>query len=143
MTEIESEITSWGLQYFAHSEILFLGASHYGAGRAHGKNYLPTMELLQKLKPAALAADEARRRLGSPLKVLSGYRSPEYNRAISGASRSYHVRCMALDLHPMRDSVSNLYQLLRRMRNEGWAGCQGIGKYSWGCHIDSGPTRTW
>jgi len=34
-----------------------------------------------------------------PIKVSSGYRSPAINATIGGAKASYHMRCMAVDLH--------------------------------------------
>ena len=55
-----------------------------------GENYLfPALyEGLQKLRDLA----------GLPITVLSGYRCSEHNKAVGGASDSYHVKGMAADI---------------------------------------------
>lgn len=42
--------------------------------------------------------DELRTRMGHPLIVNSGYRSPEHNRAVGGAARSKHMNGIAFDI---------------------------------------------
>lgn len=50
-----------------------------------------------------LAAFEAVRALwGKPLRVLSAYRTPAWNRQIGGAYRSQHIAGRALDLQPAK-----------------------------------------
>jgi len=52
-----------------------------------------------KLHPEALDTLQALRdRLGKPLIVRSGYRSPEHNRAVGGATRSKHMEGTAFDI---------------------------------------------
>lgn len=36
--------------------------------------------------------------VGSPIKVLSGYRSPNVNKAVGGAATSYHLQGLAVDI---------------------------------------------
>lgn len=43
--------------------------------------------------------DPARRRLGCPVYVNSGYRCPELNRAVGGVPKSYHIQGRAADLN--------------------------------------------
>lgn len=43
--------------------------------------------------------EPARRVLGEPIHVTSGYRCLALNRAVGGVSQSYHVRGLAADLH--------------------------------------------
>ena len=51
------------------------------------------------MNEAALVALQAlRKRLGKPLIVLSGYRSPEHNRAVGGAKASKHMEGIAFDV---------------------------------------------
>lgn len=139
MTAIQSFdkwAASLGLRYFSPHEIRFLGGSHYlPTGRTAGKNTLPPRPLWQNIVPALRAADMARAELGSPIRILSAYRSPEYNRAIGGAKYSRHLQFDALDLAPMDGRVTTLHRLLKRLRKEGiFTG--GIGKYSTFVHID-------
>jgi hypothetical protein len=54
-----------------------------------------------RLTELALLFEAVRALLGGqPLTVLSGYRTPEWNRKIGGAPNSQHVQGMALDLRP-------------------------------------------
>jgi uncharacterized protein YcbK (DUF882 family) len=132
-------VNGWGLRYFSASEFLYRGSSN----ATNGLNTDPPAKDWKNIKDAALAADEARHRLGSPISILSAYRSPAYNRAIKGAARSLHVQFRALDLKPIRASVADLHKILVQLRKEGFKGAQGIGRYSTFCHIDNGPTRDW
>ncbi|WP_316015675.1 YcbK family protein [Roseobacter sp. HKCCA0434] len=76
--------------------------------------------------------------------LMSGYRSPETNRALSRSHRgvarnSYHTRAMAADLRLSSRSVQNMYEA-------GVAcGAGGVGRYprSNFVHFDCGPVRTW
>lgn len=79
-----------------------------------------------------MVADEARHRLGKPLRINSAYRSPKYNRAIKGSVASQHLKAAALDLS---GSPSTLHGILTKMRKEGiFKG--GIGKYKTFTHVD-------
>jgi hypothetical protein len=128
---------SLGLRYFAPHELRFLGGSHYDhRSRAAGLNTLPPPELWKNIIPVAQAADEAREIFGSPIRILSGYRSPEYNRAVGGARYSRHMQFDALDLAPMNGHVATLHTILRRLRARG-AFTGGIGRYAGFIHIDA------
>lgn len=130
---------SWGLRYFNPSELLTKGASN---GRLK-LNTDPPKALWENIKDAALAADEARHRLGSGIIVASAYRSPAYNKAIGGASNSFHTKFRALDLFPANGDVSKLHGIITDLRREGYEGASGIGRYRTFCHIDNGPNRDW
>lgn len=131
-------------RYFSPEEIRFLGASN-AAGPAKGLNTLPPESLWFRIEETLEMADDLREFYGEPIKILSAYRSPEYNKAISGASKSFHTKFMALDLAPTRPSIGNIQRL---------RGCAellvkkgvltgGVGRYSWGVHLDCGPRRDW
>jgi uncharacterized protein YcbK (DUF882 family) len=68
---------------------------------------------------------------GQPLRVVSGYRSPETNRAVGGARRSQHIYGRAADIEPGRCSVD---QALR-------CGAIGVGYNGngWVVHVDTRP----
>lgn len=125
-----------GLEFFQPHELRFLGGSHYlPKGKASGKNSLPPKAMLKNMERLARAADEIRRRLGSPVRILSGYRAPEYNRAISEARASHHMSFRALDLGPMRATVPQILKVCREVRRDGFF-VGGIGRYSSFVHID-------
>jgi hypothetical protein len=132
-------INGWGLRYFSASELLYRGASD-ATLKINGD---PPRTLWGSIRDAAVAADEARHRLGSPLRILSAYRSPAYNKAIGGATVSMHTKFRALDLQPTRATPKDLHAILLQLRKEGYKGARGIGLYPSFCHIDNGPARNW
>ncbi|MCF8028689.1 MAG: DUF882 domain-containing protein [Desulfobacteraceae bacterium] len=92
-----------------------------------------------------LLIDRIHTRLGAgrrPVRLISGYRSPEYNRLLrargSGvAKNSYHLKAMAADIHISGINNRRLYQAARAIK----AG--GAGSYSEFVHVDVGPVRFW
>lgn len=79
------------------------------------------------LTPAAMSAldklDALRERMGHPLNVTSGYRSPEHNRRVGGAPASKHMEGIAFDI-----SMANVDP--HRFEREARAlGFRGIGIY--------------
>jgi hypothetical protein len=125
-----------GVRYFDADEVFFRGARDARLQL----NTDPPRSLWPSLLAVTKVADEARHRLGRPLRINSAYRSPAYNRAISGASASIHVRGGALDLS---GSPATLHRILKEMRAEGlFRG--GIGRYKTFCHVDvRGKNADW
>lgn len=82
-------------------------------------------ELLKKLQ-------KLRDKIGLPLVVGSGYRTPEYNKKIGGAKRSYHLFGMAADVHVQGLSAVDIQRLADEV------GFGGIILYPDGnyCHLD-------
>lgn len=62
--------------------------------------------------------DEARERVGVPIIVSSGYRCPEHNRAIGGASQSYHMRGMAADVYSNQISSEELHEVIYQVMQD-------------------------
>lgn len=117
-----------GVRYFDANEVFFRGARDAKLQL----NTDPPRSLWPSLLAVVKVADEARHRLGRPLRINSAYRSPAYNRAISGASRSIHVQGGALDLS---GSPATLHKILTQMRRDGlFRG--GIGRYKTFVHVD-------
>jgi lysozyme len=125
------------LRFFQPHELRFMGGAHYDhRSRAHGLNTLPPRELWDNIITAARVADMARAEMGTPIRILSAYRSPAYNRAIGGAKFSQHLEFCALDLTPLDGRVGVLLRILKRLRKEGhFTG--GIGSYTGFVHIDN------
>ena len=118
--------------------------SRYAERTRNGvKNDLPPESIWESILPTLKVADEARRRLGSPLVVTSAYRSPPYNAAVGGVRRSQHLQNTALDLIPRNQSPKKLYDVLWQMRNEGYF-VGGLGRYQSFVHVDTrGYNATW
>jgi hypothetical protein len=125
-----------GVRYFTAEEVFFRGARDARLQL----NTDPPRSLWPSLLAVTKVADEARHRLGRPLRINSGYRSPAYNRAISGSSASIHMRGGALDLS---GSPATLHRILQEMRAEGlFRG--GIGRYKTFTHVDvRGKNADW
>ncbi len=124
------------MRYFDADEVFFRGARDARLQL----NTDPPRSLWPSLLAVTKVADEARHRLGKPLRINSAYRSPAYNRAIGGASASIHMRGGALDLS---GSPATLHRILKEMRAEGlFRG--GIGRYRTFCHVDvRGKNADW
>jgi len=80
-----------------------------------------------------------RNRLGKPLIVRSGYRSPSHNRAVGGAPASKHMLGTAFDI-AMSNHNPVAFEAAARA-----VGFLGFGFYSRSgfMHIDLGPARQW
>jgi uncharacterized protein YcbK (DUF882 family) len=76
---------------------------------------------------------------GKAVVIDSAYRSPAYNRMVSGAKNSYHMSCMALDISVTGVSKDALRDYVRTLPEIG-----GVGIYASGSiHMDTGPVRNW
>jgi hypothetical protein len=80
-----------------------------------------------------------RNRLGKPLIVRSGYRSPSHNRAVGGAKASKHMDGIAFDIAMANHNPAAFTEAARAV------GFLGFGTYprSGFMHIDLGPARSW
>jgi hypothetical protein len=80
-----------------------------------------------------------RNRLGKPLIVRSGYRSPSHNRAVGGAKASKHMDGIAFDIAMSNHNPAAFAEAARAV------GFLGFGTYprSGFMHIDLGPARQW
>jgi zinc D-Ala-D-Ala carboxypeptidase len=64
----------------------------------HGIDNTPDNDVLMNLRRLALFLEEVRKAVGMPLRISSGYRSPEANRIVGGKSTSQHCRGTAADI---------------------------------------------
>ena len=118
--------------------------SYFNVTRRGVKNSEPDRELWENIVPTLRVVDELRGKLGRSCVILSSYRSPAYNAAISGAAKdSYHKKFMALDIVFAGHSPEQVYDALLEMRAAGkFKG--GLGRYNTFTHVDTrGYNATW
>ncbi len=84
-------------------------------------------ELLQKLQAL-------RDKVGKPIVITSGYRTPTYNKKIGGAPKSQHVEGKAADIWINGLSPKQVAKLAEEV------GFRGIGTYSTFTHVDTRKT---
>ena len=80
-----------------------------------------------------------RDRLGRPMVITSGYRSPEHNQRVGGARNSLHMQGIAFDVRMDNHDPADFEAAARAV------GFTGFGFYprSGFMHIDTGPAREW
>lgn len=148
--ELFAEFASWWerlnlpLRHFQATEMWQTGVAHETPDHAaFGLWQPPTRDLWLNIVPTVLIADVIRHRYGAPLRVISAYRPPVHNAAIGGADDSQHLEFKALDLHPLGgQGASKLFHIAQEVRDQGpleWRK-GGLGRYTWGIHIDSRDT---
>ena len=87
------------MSYFTIKEL-----TNSSTAKKLGIDNTPTPEIRVKLNTLISALDKIRERYGKPIKVTSGYRCPELNRAVGGAvnsdgtPKSQHCKGEAADL---------------------------------------------
>lgn len=133
--ERETTGTFWDeIKYFTKSDF----ACSCGGAYCDGYNSVEPAEQTVRV------VDEIRRRAGSAITITSAIRCPTRNAAVGGVSNSLHITGQAVDI-----SSGTLYPYeLQNIANEVMADLLpstqgGIGKYSWGIHVDNGTKRTW
>ena len=67
--------------------------------------------------------DKLRDKIGEPIYINSGYRTPEHNKAVGGSTLSYHMYGMAADIRAEKHTPKQLYTILDEML-EGWGGLE-------------------
>ncbi len=111
-------------------------APHFKA-RGHIHNCLPPKSYWENMAPTLKVIDKMVTRIGAPLReITSAYRSPRYNRAVGGKSRSYHMRNMACDIQLQGISPYHVAYVAKQLRNQGFYK-GGIGRYSSFVHVDT------
>ena len=79
-----------------------------------------------------------------PITVISGYRSPTYNRKIDGARRSQHLLAKAGDLIVKGMTPGEVKEAIVHLIKEGKMKKGGVGLYTYFTHYDvRGFNRRW
>lgn len=82
---------------------------------------------------------EIREKWGSPIGITSGYRPPNVNASVGGASKSRHLTGEALDIYPINGSVFDLYCVVKAIMGKGGTGGLGRGMVKGFVHFDVRP----
>jgi len=78
--------------------------------------------------------------IGVPMHIISGYRSPPYNRKIGGARKSQHMKAKAADIVVKTIKPAELREIIIGLIKEGKIKKGGVGIYRSFVHYD---TRGW
>jgi uncharacterized protein YcbK (DUF882 family) len=74
--------------------------------------------------------------IGKPIRVISGYRSPKYNRRIGGARRSQHMLAKAADIKIKGMDPKEVKTIIEDLIAQGKMHKGGIGLYKTFTHYD-------
>jgi len=90
--------------------------------------------------PLCEAMEVARAIVGKGFYILSGYRSPEYNKKLPGAARkSQHMEGRAADIQVIGYSPEKLHDLFLELHNMRRIRLGGLGLYPTFVHVDVRP----
>lgn len=133
-----TQFTDWfnqqGFRHFSASE--FTG--YFFAQRKGVRNSIPPKALWKNLVPTLRIVDNLREHIGKPCRILSSYRSPDYNRTVGGAKFSQHLQFNALDITFDGVSAVRVHAILKMWRDQGkFIGGLGLYPSSGFVHIDT------
>jgi len=97
-------------------------------------------ELMDNLTELVENLQVIRDHVGKPIRVISGYRSPAYNKRISGARKSQHLQAKATDIIISGMSPADVRVMIIKLIREQKIKKGGIGLYTNFVHYD---TRGW
>ncbi|MDA8434246.1 MAG: DUF882 domain-containing protein [Nitrospiraceae bacterium] len=138
--------------YNIHTEesldICYYSAGRYDYEALDRINYLLRCHYTNKVKTIAvgvldlLSEISSRIAPGERLRIISGYRSPEYNEYLRDmgrhvASHSYHMRGLAIDFAVDGIGTKKIAGVAKSFDSGG------VGLYPEFVHIDVGPVRYW
>lgn len=138
-TTFEKFIDGHGFPNFKGSEFTW----YWDSKRGGIKNTVPPQELWGNIIPTLHVLQFLRSKLKEPIFMHSTYRSPEYNKAIDGATMSQHTVFKAIDFTVRNYSPKQIHATLVRAREQGlFRG--GLGLYQTFVHIDTrGKNADW
>ena len=94
------------------------------------------LEYLCNVRVLATNLQVIRAKIGQPLVIVSGYRTPEYNRTCGGAANSYHLDAQAADIRCGGLSPVELHAVIRDLIASGYVHDGGLGLYDTFVHYD-------
>ena len=99
------------------------------------------IQIVQNLRELAWIMEVVREQWNRPIKILSGYRTPEYNarlhkRSKNVAKKSYHCLGMACDFRVRGVLHREVYETVDRLQRSKIIPLGGLGLYPRWVHID-------
>ena len=100
----------------------------------------------RELRPNMLRLAEnlevIRRELAEPVYINSAYRTVAHNMAVGGAARSYHLSCMAADIHCKGATPHQVFNTILHLMANGKIEQGGLKCYKSFVHYDIRGTKT-
>ncbi len=93
-------------------------------------------ELMDNVCLLAKNLQVLRDHVGRPVRIISGYRSPKYNRKIGGARKSQHMVAKAADIKIKGMTPAEVKAVIVELIKEGKMHVGGIGLYTTFTHYD-------
>tara|TARA_R110000824_G_scaffold150209_6_gene320744 strand:+ start:3574 stop:3978 length:405 start_codon:yes stop_codon:yes gene_type:complete len=100
---------------------------------------VPT-DLMSDLEELVENLQIIRDHIEKPMRIISGYRTPKYNRRIGGARKSQHMKAKAADIVVRGIKPKELREIITNLIKEGKIKKGGVGLYTSFVHYD---TRGW
>ena len=101
-------------------------------------------EYMENVRELAENLQILRDKINKPITVISGYRSPKYNKKIDGARRSQHLLAKAGDLIVKDMTPDEVKEAIVHLIKEGKMKKGGVGLYTYFTHYDvRGFNRRW
>jgi uncharacterized protein YcbK (DUF882 family) len=122
------------------------GAPHfsYEEFKCKDKNNTPVPEKYKKnVRALAIELEKIRNKTGA-LGISSGYRTPDYNTSINGATTSQHMLGRAADIKPAKGNtktIPQIYKIVNDMMASGEITAGGLGYYDGWVHYDIRGSR--
>lgn len=99
-------------------------------------------ELMSNVSLLATNLQVLREAADRPIKIVSGYRSPKWNRHVGGARKSQHMEAKAADIQVTGMRPVDLKGVIERLISEGKMLEGGIGLYRTWVHYDVRGNKT-
>lgn len=96
--------------------------------------FYPEKWIKPRLLTLCKALEKIRAVIVQPIKIVSGYRTPEYNHKVRGARFSRHMEGDAVDISVK--NIKEVYKLMDAMMNDKQIPQGGLGLYSSWIHYD-------
>jgi uncharacterized protein YcbK (DUF882 family) len=106
----------------------------------HDGTHVP-QKLIPNVQELADNIQVLRDYLGEALHVLSGYRTPRYNKEVGGVANSQHPKGKASDLTTKNKTPKQLHAIIEKLIKEGKMKQGGLGLYKSFVHYDTRGTK--
>lgn len=103
---------------------------------------LVPMEYRWNMIIVARQLEKIRSQLAEPVYINSGYRSNQHNKNVGGASRSYHLYAMAVDIRCSAAKPKDVYKVILSLMDSGDIVAGGLKMYDTFVHYDIRGVKT-